>query len=65
MKPFLLTKDKTKNFVAFDAMMSVRPYRNKLSLEQALEELEKGSGTQFDPKVVKVFKRAQIWKRLF
>jgi HD-GYP domain-containing protein (c-di-GMP phosphodiesterase class II) len=42
---------------AFDAMTSDRPYRNKLSLEQALEELEKCSGTQFDPNVVKALKR--------
>lgn len=44
---------------AFDAMTSERPYRNKLSLEQALEELEKASGTQFDPEVVKAFKRVK------
>jgi len=42
---------------AFDAMTSDRPYRNRLSTEQALEELEKCSGTQFDPKVVKAFKK--------
>ncbi|MEK6528644.1 MAG: HD-GYP domain-containing protein [Nitrospirota bacterium] len=41
---------------AFDAMTTDRTYRNKLSLEQALEELEKGAGTQFDPNVVKAFK---------
>lgn len=41
---------------AFDAMTSDRPYRNKLSLEQALEELEKGAGTQFDPCVVTALK---------
>jgi len=44
---------------AFDAMTSDRPYRNKLSLEQALEELEKCAGTQFDPEVVKAFKRVK------
>lgn len=42
---------------AFDAMTSDRSYRDKLELEQALGELEKGSGTQFDPKVVEAFKR--------
>ena len=41
---------------AFDAMTSDRPYRSKLSLEQTLEELEKGSGTQFDPDVIKAFR---------
>lgn len=44
---------------AFDAMTSDRPYRNKLSLEQALEELEKCSGTQFNPNVVKALKRVK------
>ena len=42
---------------AFDAMTSDRPYRDKLSLEQAFEQLEKYSGTQFDPEVVKAFKK--------
>lgn len=42
---------------AFDAMTSERSYRDKLNLERALEELEKGSGAQFDPKVVEAFKR--------
>lgn len=42
---------------AFDAMTSDRPYRDRLSSEQAFEELEKYSGTQFDPSVVKAFKR--------
>ncbi len=36
-----------------------RPYRNKLSSEEAQEELEKCSGTQFDPNVVKALKRAK------
>jgi HD-GYP domain-containing protein (c-di-GMP phosphodiesterase class II) len=38
---------------AFDAMTSDRPYRTALSDRQALDELNRGSGTQFDPKVVK------------
>lgn len=44
---------------AFDAMTSDRPYRKGLSREQALRELEKGSGSQFDPEVIEVFKRVQ------
>lgn len=44
---------------AFDAMTSDRPYRGKLSLEQALEELEKGSGSQFDPEIVLAFKKTK------
>jgi two-component system cell cycle response regulator len=39
---------------AFSAMTSARPYREPLSLEDALAELERGAGTQFDPNVVRV-----------
>jgi len=37
---------------AFDAMISNRPYRKAMSVEQAIEELKRCRGTQFDPKVV-------------
>lgn len=40
---------------AFDAMTTDRPYRKGLSLEQAIYELKKNSGTQFDPSLVEVF----------
>ncbi len=40
---------------AFDAMMSDRPYRASLGLEKTINELEKGRGTDFDPRVVDVF----------
>jgi HD-GYP domain-containing protein (c-di-GMP phosphodiesterase class II) len=40
---------------AFDAMTSDRPYRAALPTERALAELERCSGTQFDPDVVNVF----------
>ena len=42
---------------SFDAMFTDRPYRNALSKEEAIAELKKGSGTQFDPKVVEIFLR--------
>jgi diguanylate cyclase (GGDEF)-like protein len=42
---------------AFDAMVSDRPYRPALSIEEAVAELEAGMGTQFDPSVVEVFFR--------
>jgi len=43
---------------AFDAMLSERDYRKKvLSKEQAIEEIKKGSGTKFDPKVIEAFLR--------
>ncbi len=37
---------------AFDAMTSDRPYRRALSLSEAIAELKRGSGTQFDAEVV-------------
>jgi putative nucleotidyltransferase with HDIG domain len=40
---------------ALDAMISDRPYRKAMTLEEALEEIRRYSGTQFDPKVVEVF----------
>ena len=40
---------------AYDAMMSDRPYRKARTKEQALEELKKNAGTQFDPRVVNAF----------
>ena len=40
---------------AYEAMVSDRPYRKALSLKKAKQELLKGSGTQFDPEIVKVF----------
>ncbi|WP_022855447.1 HD-GYP domain-containing protein [Thermodesulfobacterium thermophilum] len=40
---------------AFSAMTDKRPYRNPLSFEEALEELKKGSGSQFDPEIVDIF----------
>ncbi len=38
---------------AFDAMVYGRPYRERISAEDALEEIKKHSGTQFDPVIVK------------
>lgn len=40
---------------SFDAMTTDRPYRKGLSLEQAVYELRKNSGTQFDPNLVEIF----------
>jgi HD-GYP domain-containing protein (c-di-GMP phosphodiesterase class II) len=36
----------------FDAMTSDRPYRPGLSIDDALAEIVRCSGTQFDPEVV-------------
>jgi HD-GYP domain-containing protein (c-di-GMP phosphodiesterase class II) len=40
---------------SFDAMTSKRTYRDALTVEQALAEIEKGLGTQFDEKIGRVF----------
>lgn len=40
---------------AYDAMKSDRPYRKALTEETAIQELKRGNGTQFEPKIVEVF----------
>ena len=40
---------------SFDAMVTSRTYKPTIPPEDALAELERCSGTQFDPKIVKVF----------
>ncbi|GAB4336986.1 MAG: hypothetical protein Kow0099_10220 [Candidatus Abyssubacteria bacterium] len=40
---------------SFDAMTSDRPYRKGMQPWQAMEEIRRCSGEQFDPKVVEVF----------
>jgi len=39
---------------AFQAMISDRPYRKGLSIDRAIIEIKKGSGSQFDPRVAEV-----------
>ena len=48
-----------------DAMTSDRPYRKALSFEIAKEELDKFTGIQFDPDVVKAFNSLSVaeWKK--
>jgi diguanylate cyclase (GGDEF)-like protein/putative nucleotidyltransferase with HDIG domain len=40
---------------AYSAMITDRPYRAGLAIKDALAEITKGSGRQFDPEVVQVF----------
>jgi diguanylate cyclase (GGDEF)-like protein/PAS domain S-box-containing protein len=40
---------------SFDAMTNDRPYRKAISVPEALEELERCAGTQFDPDLVDIF----------
>jgi response regulator RpfG family c-di-GMP phosphodiesterase len=43
---------------SFDAMTSHRPYRRGLGLGEAVEELRRNVGTQFDPAAVAAFEQA-------
>jgi HD-GYP domain-containing protein (c-di-GMP phosphodiesterase class II) len=43
---------------AFYAMISDRPYRPAVSREAALQEIKKGAGTLYDPRVVEALNRA-------
>jgi diguanylate cyclase (GGDEF)-like protein/putative nucleotidyltransferase with HDIG domain len=46
---------------AFDSMVRERPYGYGISQETALEEIEKNSGTQFDPRVVRALLEV-VWE---
>jgi len=45
---------------AFDAMISDRPYRRAMPVACALDELERGAGTQFDPALAEAF--VEAWR---
>jgi len=47
---------------SFDAMTSKRTYRDAKTVEQALAEIEKGLGTQFDKKVGRVFLDSDVYQ---
>ncbi len=47
---------------SFDAMTSKRTYRDAMSVEQALAEIEKGLGTQFDEKIGRIFLESDVYR---
>jgi HD-GYP domain-containing protein (c-di-GMP phosphodiesterase class II) len=47
---------------SFDAMISKRTYRRAMTIEETLEEIEKGLGTQFDEKAGRVFIDSDIYQ---
>jgi response regulator RpfG family c-di-GMP phosphodiesterase len=49
---------------AFEAMISNRPYRKALSVNKAYKEIIDNSGTQFDPEIVKIFKKLWLNKKI-
>lgn len=49
---------------SYDAMVEKRPYRESLSQEEAIAELIKCSGTQFDPDIVDVFINKVLLKQV-
>ena len=47
---------------SFDAMTSKRTYRDAMTIEQALAEIERGLGTQFDEKIGRIFLDSDVYK---
>jgi len=49
---------------SFEAMTGERPYRETLSIDQAIEEIKRCSGTQFDPNIVDTIIQHGLIKRV-
>lgn len=51
---------------AFDALTSNRPYQKAVSLDEAKRQIQAGSGTHFDPEVVRAFLTVpdEEWQRI-
>ena len=45
---------------SLDAMCTSRPYQHALSVDQAYEEILRGSGIMYDPSIVRAFQRAWV-----
>lgn len=50
----------------FDSITSIRPYRGAGTYDQAIEEIRRNKGTQFDPEIVDVFLNMDehIWQNI-
>ncbi len=48
---------------SFDAMTSGRSYREKMDIEEALEEVKRSTGTHFDPRLAETFIRCWQGKK--
>jgi HD-GYP domain-containing protein (c-di-GMP phosphodiesterase class II) len=44
----------------FDAMSSTRSYRPAMPRDHVLREIERGAGSQFDPRIVDAFKNVNL-----
>ena len=47
---------------SFDAMTSKRTYRDAMTVQQALAEIEKNLGTQFDEKLGRIFLQSNVYQ---
>ncbi|WP_038001812.1 HD-GYP domain-containing protein [Thermoanaerobacter thermocopriae] len=47
---------------AFDVIINERPYKKVMSIEEAVKEIERNSGTQFDPEIVNIFIKLEVYK---
>jgi HD-GYP domain-containing protein (c-di-GMP phosphodiesterase class II) len=45
---------------AFDAMTSNRPYRRALTVAEAIAEVDRCAGSQFDPEIAEIF--LEVWE---
>jgi len=46
---------------AYEAITADRPYKKKKTKDEAVKELRKNSGTQFEENIVEVFVNKVLW----
>ena len=49
---------------AYSAIIDDRPYKKARSHEEAVSELRRGAGTQYDPRIVDIFCQRAVWTRM-